>query len=76
MEGGTKDTKGTKGMLPHWGNEEVHKTTDPLTEPLHQEGHVLNVDKWVISPGTAQGKESEKASTSSIAKMTTLSLSH
>ncbi len=57
-----EDTKGIRDiedMSLHWRSEEAHKFTNPLTDPLLQEEHVSNADKWVTSLETAQERENK-----------------
>src|SRR5713226_9281444 len=75
-EGATRPIKATKDASPHLEKEEAHNPTDPPTETLHPEGHVSNVDRWAISPETAQGGRSRKRSTSSTTTTMNRSTSH
>src|SRR5258708_3646330 len=76
VEGGTRDIKGTKDVSLPSENEEAHRTTDPLTEIPHREGHALNVDKWATLPETAREEESKRTSTSLITMMRNWLASH
>src|SRR5258707_7851455 len=75
-EGATKPTKDTRDASLHLGNEEAHNSIGPPTKTLHHEGHVSNVDKWAISPETAQGGRNRRKSTLSTTMIMSRLTSH
>src|SRR5258708_8608359 len=66
-----KPTKGIKDAWPHLEKEEDRSRIDLPTETMHQEEHVLNVDKWDTSPEIVQGRRRRRVSISSITTITT-----